>query len=296
MFNGESGYLDHALGTASMAAQVTGVTDWHINPDEPTVLDYNVELQVARTTSTRSTPRARTASSDHDPVIVGLQLNHAPTADAGGPYTVAEGGSVTVTATGPTRTATRSRYAWDLDNDGEFDDAVGADGELLGRGDRRACERGRSVSASSDGDGEHDRHRHRRVTNVAPTATFNAPASAFAGFPFTLSLTNATDAAPADRPGLMFAFDCGSGYGAFSASSTATCPTDAVGHAQRRRQGPRRRRRRHRVPRDGRGHGHLRQPLRPRARVRRQAGRRDSLCDKLDAAEAKKARTGRRPT
>ena len=68
-----------------------------------------------------------------------------------------------------------------------------------------------------------------KVTNVAPTATFNAPASAFAGFPFTLSLTNATDAAPADRPGLTYAFDCGSGYGAFSASSTASCPTDAVG-------------------------------------------------------------------
>ena len=69
------------------------------------------------------------------------------------------------------------------------------------------------------------------VTNVAPTATFNAPASAFAGFAFTLSLTNASDAASADVPGLTYAFDCGdgSGYGAFSSSSTATCPTNATG-------------------------------------------------------------------
>jgi hypothetical protein len=67
------------------------------------------------------------------------------------------------------------------------------------------------------------------VTNVDPTATFNAPASVYGGFPIELSLTNATDAAPADRPGLTYAFDCGSGYAAFSSANTVSCPTDAVG-------------------------------------------------------------------
>ncbi len=67
------------------------------------------------------------------------------------------------------------------------------------------------------------------MTNVAPTATFNAPASSFAGFPFTLSLTGATDPAPADV--LTYAFDCGdgSGYGAFGAASTRSCPTTFIG-------------------------------------------------------------------
>jgi hypothetical protein len=30
-------------------------------------------------------------------------------------------------------------------------------------------------------------------------------------------------------PGLTYAFDCGAGYGAFSSSSTATCPTSSTG-------------------------------------------------------------------
>ncbi|HET7700934.1 MAG TPA: ExeM/NucH family extracellular endonuclease [Candidatus Limnocylindria bacterium] len=74
VFNGESGYLDHALATSSLAAQVTGVIDWHINPDEPRVLDYNVEFKSANqiTTFYDDGPYR---SSDHDPVIVGLQLD-----------------------------------------------------------------------------------------------------------------------------------------------------------------------------------------------------------------------------
>ena len=35
------------LASSSLAAQATGATDWHINPDEPTVLDYNVEFKTA---------------------------------------------------------------------------------------------------------------------------------------------------------------------------------------------------------------------------------------------------------
>ena len=67
VFNGEAGTLDHGLATASMAAQVSGATDWHINADEPAVLDYNVEYK------SQDLYRA----SDHDPVIVGLRLGKA---------------------------------------------------------------------------------------------------------------------------------------------------------------------------------------------------------------------------
>lgn len=68
-FDGESGYLDHALATASLAEQVTGVTEWHINTDEPSVIDYNTEFKPQELYS--ATPYR---SSDHDPVVVGLQL------------------------------------------------------------------------------------------------------------------------------------------------------------------------------------------------------------------------------
>ena len=73
VFNGESGYLDHALATPSLEAQVTGVTDWHINPDEPVVLDYNVEFKTANQVSSFYAPGPYRAS-DHDPVVIGVQF------------------------------------------------------------------------------------------------------------------------------------------------------------------------------------------------------------------------------
>jgi predicted extracellular nuclease len=69
VFDGESGYIDHGLATASLDASVTGVTEWHINSDEPSVIDYNTEFK-PQDLYTASPYRA----SDHDPVIIGLNL------------------------------------------------------------------------------------------------------------------------------------------------------------------------------------------------------------------------------
>ena len=73
VFNGETGALDQAHASNSLKAQVTGVNVWHINSDEPIVLDYNTELKTDDRYA--ATPFR---ASDHDPVIVGLTL----TADA----------------------------------------------------------------------------------------------------------------------------------------------------------------------------------------------------------------------
>ena len=72
-FDGQSGYLDHALATASLASQVTGATEFHVNADEPVVLDYNVEFKTPNQVNTFYDPGAFRAS-DHDPVVVGLNL------------------------------------------------------------------------------------------------------------------------------------------------------------------------------------------------------------------------------
>lgn len=74
VFDGESGYIDHALASNSMAAQITGTLHWHINADEPFVIDYNTEFK-PQDLYTDSPYR----SSDHDPVIVGVQLVKAIT-------------------------------------------------------------------------------------------------------------------------------------------------------------------------------------------------------------------------
>lgn len=69
VFDGEAGYLDHALANTELAAHVTGTTLWKINADEPFVIDYNTEFKPQDLYT--DTPYR---SSDHDPVIVGLQL------------------------------------------------------------------------------------------------------------------------------------------------------------------------------------------------------------------------------
>jgi hypothetical protein len=68
-FDGESGALDHALASAALAGKVSGITQWHINTDEPFVIDYNTEFKpqdLYAPTAFRS--------SDHDPVLIGLNL------------------------------------------------------------------------------------------------------------------------------------------------------------------------------------------------------------------------------
>ncbi len=73
VFDGQRGYLDHALASAALAAKVAGVTHWHINTDEPSVLDYNTNYKSAgQITSLYESSRYR--ASDHDPVVVGLNL------------------------------------------------------------------------------------------------------------------------------------------------------------------------------------------------------------------------------
>jgi predicted extracellular nuclease len=74
VFDGQSGYLDHALSDQSLTPQVTGATEWHINADEPDVLDYDTSFKPPAQQSLYEVNAYRT--SDHDPVIVGLDLLH----------------------------------------------------------------------------------------------------------------------------------------------------------------------------------------------------------------------------
>ncbi|UVW29944.1 ExeM/NucH family extracellular endonuclease [Massilia sp. H6] len=69
VFGGQSGYLDHALSTPSLSAQVAGAAEWHNNADEPEAIDYNLENK-PQDLYADDAYRA----SDHDPVIVSLKL------------------------------------------------------------------------------------------------------------------------------------------------------------------------------------------------------------------------------
>ncbi|MEX2210453.1 MAG: ExeM/NucH family extracellular endonuclease [Gaiellaceae bacterium] len=73
VFDGMAGYLDHALSNATLTPQVTGVTEWHINADEPDLLDYDTSFKPAEQEAVYEPNAFR--SSDHDPVLIGLALH-----------------------------------------------------------------------------------------------------------------------------------------------------------------------------------------------------------------------------
>ena len=62
-YRGEAGYLDHALASVTMLPQVTGMTAYHINADESDSYTYD-----------KSNDGTMFRYSDHDPVLVGLNL------------------------------------------------------------------------------------------------------------------------------------------------------------------------------------------------------------------------------
>ena len=73
VFDGQFGYLDYALSNAALRDHVTGTAVWHINADEPDILDYDSSYKKTGQAALYEANPYR--SSDHDPVIIGLDLH-----------------------------------------------------------------------------------------------------------------------------------------------------------------------------------------------------------------------------
>ena len=73
VYDGEWGTLDYAFASASLAGKVSDTTEWHINADEPIGFDYNTNYK-AETEVDSYYGNSAYRSSDHDPVIVGLNI------------------------------------------------------------------------------------------------------------------------------------------------------------------------------------------------------------------------------
>lgn len=96
VFDGESGYLDHALATPSLDAQVLGATEWHNNADEPEAIDYNTDGK-PQDLYVNNAYRA----SDHDPVVISLNLaGTATVTDVSASFSIVRSAFVLSRATG----------------------------------------------------------------------------------------------------------------------------------------------------------------------------------------------------
>ena len=80
-FSGQIGTLDYALANDPLLSQVTGATHWNVNSDTPVFFDYNLDDTFTSPNILRPTDQGLfdgadpSASSDHDPVLVGLDLD-----------------------------------------------------------------------------------------------------------------------------------------------------------------------------------------------------------------------------
>ena len=72
-FDAMAGALDHAVASPSLNGQISEVIEWHINTDEPRLLDYNLENGRDADLFDSNLPYR---ASDHDPVIIGLDLTN----------------------------------------------------------------------------------------------------------------------------------------------------------------------------------------------------------------------------
>lgn len=82
VFGGTSAALDHALASPGLAGQIAGAAIWHINADENSLLDYNDTVRDDGEAHFDAKPPGNELyrpdawrSSDHDPVLVGLDLS-----------------------------------------------------------------------------------------------------------------------------------------------------------------------------------------------------------------------------
>jgi hypothetical protein len=74
VFDGQLGYLDYGLAGATLAADVLEATTWAINADEPSLIDYDMTFKKPAQDALYAPDAFR--SSDHDPVLIGLELDN----------------------------------------------------------------------------------------------------------------------------------------------------------------------------------------------------------------------------
>ena len=72
VFDGQLGSLDQALASSSLLAQVLGATSFHINADEPDILDYDMSFKLPAQDALYEPLPYR--ASDHDPLIIRIKL------------------------------------------------------------------------------------------------------------------------------------------------------------------------------------------------------------------------------
>lgn len=127
--------------------------------------------------------------------------NATPTANAGGPYTVTEGGSVALdgsASSDPLQDPSTLTYEWDFDNDGQYDDATGISPTFSAANVDGPAVVPIGLRVTNDFDEISTATTSVTVNNAAPTAIINgAPTNSAVNVPINLT-GSFTDPSPLD--------------------------------------------------------------------------------------------------
>jgi hypothetical protein len=126
--------------------------------------------------------------------------NDPPTANAGGPYTIAEGQSLTLAGSGTDPDGDTLAFSWDVNSDGTFGDASGAAPQLtwtqlnaLGIDDGPASFQPKVRADDGHGNVTTSAATTLEITNVAPRIAVSGNASVNEGSTYTLNLGAVTE-------------------------------------------------------------------------------------------------------
>ena len=176
------------------------------------------------TVSATATDEDGTFSSNSISVTVN---NLAPTADTGGPYTVGEGGTVTLSGSGtdPAGAADPLTFAWDLDDNGSFETS-GASPTFSAAGFDGPTSQTIHLQVSDGDGGVTTATTTVSVVNVAPTADAGGPYLTFDDTPIALAGSGSDPAGALDP--LSFAWDL-DGDNVFGETGGAATRGDEIG-------------------------------------------------------------------
>ena len=156
---------------------------------------------------------------------VQMSTNQPPVASAGGPYLGDEGGTgIVLDGSGSSDPENGLLgYAWDF-GDGSTGEGVTPRHAYADNGSYPV-----TLVVTDPGGLADTAAVTATIANVAPMATFSAPATVPADSGYGLALNDPADVSSTDfLAGFSYAFDCGTGYTEWSAASSTTCPGVAV--------------------------------------------------------------------
>lgn len=220
----------NATVTDANAREVTGVT-----------LNWSSTLGTINTSGLLTVPLPQAAGTFNNAVTASVNIlpsgtvsgstsvivpNLPPTADAGGLYTGNEGSPIFLSGSGGDPNGGTPTFDWDLDLDGQYDDATGASPSNIWP-DNGSFTVGLRVTSGAQTATD---TAAVTVNNVNPTASFDAPATVNEGSFVDLTFSSMSDPSPDDAANLTFAYDCNTGsFGPASSNPVGTCATNDNG-------------------------------------------------------------------